>query len=118
MLSHIRRSIDRYVSFSEPLVNDKVDEYVYSSTFLAGEGSMDVAATERELIERMKRFVKAELKRADLTYEELADRLREHGFAETKGSVAAKINRGSFPATFFVAVMKAVGRENVNLADV
>jgi Domain of unknown function (DUF6471) len=50
--------------------------------------------------------------------EELADRPREHGFTETKGSVAAKINRGSFPATFFVAVMKAIGRENVNLGDV
>jgi hypothetical protein len=33
---------------------------------------MGVATTEHELIERMKRFVKAELKRADLTYEELA----------------------------------------------
>ena len=82
------------------------------------ESAMDVAATERELIERMKRFVKAELKRADLTYEELADRLQEHGFTETKGSVAAKINRGSFPATFFVAVMKAIGREQVDLGDV
>jgi len=38
---------------------------------------MDVAAAERELVERMKRFVKAELKRADVTYEELAERLRE-----------------------------------------
>jgi Domain of unknown function (DUF6471) len=79
---------------------------------------MDLSTTEHELIERMKRFIKAELKRADLTYEELADRLRELGFTETKGSVAAKINRGSFPATFFVAVMKAIGREQVNLADV
>jgi virulence-associated protein VapD len=79
---------------------------------------MGVATTEHELIERMKRFVKAELKRADLTYEELADRLREHGFTETKGSVAAKINRGSFPATFFVAVMKAIGIEQVRLEDI
>jgi Domain of unknown function (DUF6471) len=81
------------------------------------ESSMDVAATEHELIERMKRFVKAELKRADLTYEELADRLRGHGFTETKGSIAAKINRGSFPATFFVAVMKAIGRERLDLGE-
>ena len=79
---------------------------------------MDIAGKEQKLIERMKRFVKAELKRADLTYEELADRLREHGFTETKGSVAAKINRGSFPATFFVAVMKAIGRQTVNLEEV
>jgi hypothetical protein len=31
----------------------------------------------------------AELKRADVTYEELAERLKEHGFAETKASFPA-----------------------------
>jgi hypothetical protein len=80
--------------------------------------AMNGAAKEREPVERMRRFVKAELKRADLTYEELAERLRAHGLEETKGSIAAKINRGSFPATFFVMVMKAIGREQINLADV
>jgi DNA-binding transcriptional ArsR family regulator len=79
---------------------------------------MTVAAKERELVERTRRFIKAELKRADVTYEELAERLREHGLEETKGSIAAKISRGAFPATFFIAVMKVIGRENVNLADV
>jgi Domain of unknown function (DUF6471) len=79
---------------------------------------MDIMAKEQDLIERTKRFIKAELKRADVTYEELAERLREHGLEETKGSIAAKISRGAFPATFFIAVMKAIGRENVNLADV
>jgi Domain of unknown function (DUF6471) len=78
---------------------------------------MDLAAAERQLIERLSRFVKAELKRADLTYEELAAKLREMGLEETKISVANKVNRGTFPATFFVAVMRAIGRENVNLAD-
>jgi hypothetical protein len=79
---------------------------------------MDVATAERELIERMRRFVKAELRRVDLTYEELATKLREMGFEETKISVANKVNRGTFPATFFVAVMRAIGREQVDLADV
>jgi hypothetical protein len=40
---------------------------------------MEIAAKEQELVERTKRFIKAELKRADVTYEELAKRLREHG---------------------------------------
>ena len=81
-------------------------------------GGMDIAAAERELVERMARFVKAELKRADVTYEQLADKLREMGHNETKVSVANKINRGTFQASFFVAVMRALGREQVNLADV
>jgi hypothetical protein len=78
---------------------------------------MDFGSREHEWTERAKRFLKAELKRADVTYEELALRLREHGLFETKHSVAAKIGRGTFPAAFFFAAMKAIGRENVNLAD-
>jgi 3-mercaptopyruvate sulfurtransferase SseA len=53
-----------------------------------------------------------------VTYEELARRLREHGLDETKHSVAAKIGRGTFPAAFFFVVMKAIGRDSVNLADI
>ena len=50
---------------------------------------MDVATAERELIERMKRFVKAELKRADVTYEELAAKLREMGVLDGLRTVVA-----------------------------
>jgi hypothetical protein len=80
---------------------------------------MDFEEAERQWADRAKRFLKAELKRADVTYEELARRLREHhGLNETKVSVANKLSRGTFPATFFIAAMKAIDRENVNLADV
>ena len=51
---------------------------------------MDIATIEHDLAERMKRFVKAELKRADVTYEQLAAKLRDMGFDETKVSVANK----------------------------
>ena len=44
--------------------------------------------------------------------------LREQGLEETEGSISNKLSRGTFPASFFLAVMKAIGRENVNLADV
>jgi hypothetical protein len=79
---------------------------------------VDFVSKEHEWTERAKRFLKAELKRADVTYEELAHRLRDHGLDETKHSVAAKIGRGTFPAVFFFAAMKAIGRETVNLEDV
>jgi hypothetical protein len=36
---------------------------------------------------------------------------------ETKISVSSKLSRGTFSAMFFLAAMKATGRENVNLAD-
>lgn len=79
---------------------------------------MTVKEAEHELVERTKRYLQAELKRAGVTYEDLAQRLEGMGWKETKGSIAAKISRGGFPAAFFVAAMKAIGRENVNLADV
>jgi hypothetical protein len=82
---------------------------------------MDLAAEfvsrEREWVDRASRFLKAELKRADVTYEELARRLREQGLDETKHSVAAKIGRGTFPTSFFLATMKAIGKQNINLED-
>ena len=49
---------------------------------------MDTVTAESGPVDRMKRFVKAELKRADVTYEELARRLREMGYDETKVSVS------------------------------
>jgi hypothetical protein len=78
---------------------------------------MGFAKSETEIAERAARFIKAELKRANVTYEELAVRLREHGLSETQNSIAAKLKRGTFPATFLLAVMAAIGRENVNLGD-
>ena len=78
---------------------------------------MGFAKSEAEIADRVSRFVKAELKRADLTYDELAERLKEHGLAETRNSITAKLKRGTFPATFLLAVMAAIGRENVSLAD-
>jgi Domain of unknown function (DUF6471) len=78
---------------------------------------MGFESKEREWADRAKRFVKAELKRADVTYEELARRLCEHGLEEAESSVSNKHSRGTFPATFFLATMKAIGRENVSLVD-
>lgn len=60
-------------------------------------------------------FLKAEIKRADLTYEELAERLKKHGFTENSASIANKLARGTFSATFMIAVMKAMGCNTLDL---
>ena len=64
-----------------------------------------------------KRHLKAELKRADVGYAELARRLTEMGLPESEGSVTVKINRGAFPAWFYFAAMKAVGTHSVRLHE-
>jgi hypothetical protein len=81
------------------------------------EGLMSIATKEREWADRARRFVKVELKRAEVSYAELARRLKEHGLEETEASITAKLNRGTFAATFFLATMKAIGRQTVNLED-
>jgi hypothetical protein len=79
---------------------------------------MGFAKSEAEIAERAARFIKAELKRVDVTYEELAERLKEHGLSETRNSIAAKLKRGTFPATFLIAVMVAIGREGLSLSEI
>lgn len=76
-----------------------------------------MAATNEEWAKRANRFMKAELKRAGVTYEELAKRLSEIGVDETIGSVTVKINRGAYPAWWLFLVMKVIGRENIRIED-
>jgi hypothetical protein len=79
---------------------------------------LGLAKSEAELAERASRFLKAELKRADVTYEELAERLKKHGLKdETLDSIKAKLKRGTFAATFFLAVVAALELEGVRLED-
>jgi len=68
--------------------------------------------------ERAKRYLKAELKRAGVGYRELAERLKAHGIEETESSVANKLSRGTFPATFLLAALVAIGAEVVKLEDI
>jgi hypothetical protein len=77
---------------------------------------MNVSAYQ-EWADRAKRFLKAELKRHDVTYDELARRLTEMGMAESKASVASKLSRGGFTAAFFLASMKAIGCPAVRMDD-
>ena len=78
---------------------------------------MAITEREREWAHRARRFLRAEIKRAELSYAELAQRLKEHGLEETEASIANKLSRGTFAATFFLATMKAIGRQTVNLED-
>jgi hypothetical protein len=79
---------------------------------------MGLAQNEKELAARAARFLKAELKRADVTYEELATRLKEHGLDETRDSIASKLKRGTFAATFFLGCVAALEMHGIKLADI
>ncbi len=66
---------------------------------------------------RVRLFIKAEIKRADVTYEELAKRLEKHGFKENAASIANKLSRGTFSATLLLATIAALELEGVLLED-
>jgi hypothetical protein len=79
---------------------------------------MGLAETEDELRDRLSRFVKAELKRAKMTYADLAEKLKEHGLPdESETSIKAKLKRGTFAATFLMAVIAAMELEGVQISD-
>jgi hypothetical protein len=79
---------------------------------------MQFAKSEVEIGERAARFLKAELKRASVTYEELAKRLKQYGLTETRDSIASKLKRGTFPATFFLASCAVLNLVRVQLEDI
>lgn len=74
--------------------------------------------TKDEWAGRVKRLMKAELKRRDVSYGELAHRLTEMGIEETEASVTMKVNRGAFPTWFFFAAMSVIGCPLIRLEDV
>ena len=76
-----------------------------------------MAGTSDVYADRAKRYLKAELKRAGVSYAELALRLAERGLPETEGSITVKINRGAFPAWFLIAAMEAIGATSLRLSD-
>ena len=78
---------------------------------------MGLAATEKELAAKTARFIKAELKRAGVTYAELASRLESHGLKETEASISNKLARATISATFLLATLAALEREGIRLAE-
>ncbi len=75
--------------------------------------------SEAEWAERAAAFLKHKLREAEVTYIELAKRLKKHGFKEeTEASVTNKLKRGTFPATWFLACLAALELDGVALEEI
>ena len=77
-----------------------------------------MATKELSWEERAKRYLKAEMKKADVGYRELAEKLKAHGLNETEASIASKLSRGTFAATFFIAALVALEVQGIRLEDI
>lgn len=71
--------------------------------------------TARDWQAQAKGIIRGELKRRNLSYADLAERLTVIGVKETERNVSNKIARGSFTAAFFLQCMEAIGVQNVHL---
>ncbi|HLL27598.1 MAG TPA: DUF6471 domain-containing protein [Xanthobacteraceae bacterium] len=75
--------------------------------------------SQAEWEERAAAFLKHKLRECEVTYLELAKRLKKHGFKEeTEASITNKLKRGSFSATFFLACLAALGLDGVALEEI
>ena len=78
---------------------------------------MGLTDREREWGVKASRFLKAELKRAGVSYKELAERLNRYGLQETETSITGKLARGTFATTFFIACLAVLELDGVKLEE-
>jgi hypothetical protein len=74
--------------------------------------------SEEEWAARASAFLKHKLQECEVTYAELAKRLKKHGFKETEASITNKLKRGSFAATFFLACLAALELDGVAIDEI
>jgi hypothetical protein len=77
---------------------------------MAGKKSKDWQA-------QVKGLLKAELKRRNLSYADLAERLATIGVKDSERNISNKISRGSFTAVFFVQCLTAIGCQTINVQE-
>ncbi|ADP72471.1 hypothetical protein Rvan_3278 [Rhodomicrobium vannielii ATCC 17100] len=65
----------------------------------------------------VKGLLKAELKRKNVTYKQLVDKLAALGVSETEANIKNKVSRGGFSAVFLVQCLAAIGVQSVRLDD-
>ena len=64
---------------------------------------------------KVKGILRAELKRRNLGYRELAERLESLGVHENERNIANKISRGGFSAVFLLQCLEAIGVSEIRL---
>jgi hypothetical protein len=72
-------------------------------------------ATSRDWQAQAKGIIRGELKRRNLGYKDLAERLQGIGVKDTERNISNKIARGGFTAVFFLQCMEAIGVQNIHL---
>jgi hypothetical protein len=78
---------------------------------------MAAKAKSRDWQAKVKGLLKAELKRRNLSYADLAEKLKAVGVDDNERNISNKISRGTFTAVFFVQCMEAIGCHTIRLDE-
>lgn len=73
------------------------------------------SSPDEEWAEHAKGVLKAELKRRNMSYRDLAERLTAAGSPENERNLTNKIARGSFTAAFLIQCLRVIGCDTVDL---
>jgi hypothetical protein len=71
--------------------------------------------TSRDWQTQAKQIIRSELKRRELSYKDLAERMEAIGLTVNERTIANKIARGGFTAAFFLQCMEAIGAHTIHL---
>lgn len=74
-----------------------------------------MADTEWEA--RVKGLLKAELKRHNVSYAQLVDKLAAIGVVDSEPNIRNKLSRGKFTAVFLLQCLEAIGASSLRLRD-
>lgn len=73
---------------------------------------------DAEWQERLKRLLKAALKKKGVSYKDLAKRLADMGVAgASEQNIANKLSRGGFSAVFLVQCLEAIGETTLDITQ-
>ncbi|NOX95073.1 MAG: hypothetical protein GXP04_08240 [Alphaproteobacteria bacterium] len=64
---------------------------------------------------QVKGLLKAELKKSNVTYKQLVDKLKDIGVTETEPNIRNKLARGKFTAVFLIQCLTAIGSNTLRL---
>jgi microsomal dipeptidase-like Zn-dependent dipeptidase len=64
---------------------------------------------------KVKGLLKAELKRRNVTYRQLVEKLAAVGVSETEPNIRNKLARGKFTAVFLIQCLEAIGASELRV---
>ena len=71
--------------------------------------------TQKDWEDQAKGLLKAELKRRNVSYAQLVEKLAEIGVVDSEPNVRNKLSRGKFTAVFLLQCLTAVGANELRL---